>query len=130
LAVLRVLLRVFSFLFHASLAVCLLAISGLVLSSGPLKLHFPMLPWTGDTLTFTLFFGSLFGLLALLLALGNKLPVLFFLYSLAVAVILLKGYVFSGYYFAHGEVRLAGGLLLASWIAMLGAWPRRRRRKY
>lgn len=128
MSALGLVLRAFSVLFHGLLAVLLLAISGLALSSGTQKLSFKMLPWTGDTLIFILFFGALFGLLTLLLALGDRMPALFFLWSLVVAVLLLKGYVFSGYYFAHGEVKTVAGLLLGSWLAVLGAWPRSRRR--
>lgn len=122
------LLRVFSYLFHGLLAVFLLAASGLALSSGTARLSFPMLPWTGDTLIFVLFFGSLAGLLSLLLALGEKTRVLFFLWSLAVAVLLVKGYVFSWYHFAPGEIRFASALLLSAWLAVAGSWPRARRR--
>lgn len=126
----RLLLCVFSYLFHGLLAVLLLGISGLALSSSSPKLSLRMLPWTGETLTYILFFGSLFGLLTLILALGGKAPILFFVWSLVVAVLLTKGYVFSTYYFARGEFRMAAGLLLASWIAVVGAWPRRRRRRW
>ena len=120
------LLRVFSYVFHGLLVAFLLATSGMALSSGPGRLSFPMLPWTGDTLIFVLFFGSLFGLLTLILALGEKTPALFFLWSLAVAGLLLKGYVFSWYRFAPGEIEIAGGLLVGSWMAVAGAWPRSR----
>lgn len=118
------LLRVFSYLFHGLLVAFLLATSGLALSSGPGRLSLGMLPWTGDTLIFVLFFGSLFGLLALILALGGKTRALFFLWNLAVAVLLLKGYVFSWYHFAPGESKIAGGLLAGACLALAGAWPR------
>jgi hypothetical protein len=130
LSLLRLLLRAFSFLFHGLLALFLLVISSLALSSGSQKLNLKMLPWTGDTLTFVVFFASLFGLFTLILALGGKARALFFVWSLAVAVLMLKGYVFSGYYFSHGEVKTAGGLLLGAWIAVVGAWPPRRRPRY
>ena len=126
---LTLLLRVFSFSYHGLLAAFLLAVSGLALSSGSGRLSFPMLPWTGDTLIFVLFFGSLAGLLTLFLALGEKTPVLFFLWSLVVAALLLKGYVFSWYHFSHGEVRTAAVLLTGACIAAAGAWPRSRRRR-
>ncbi len=126
MSALRLPLRVFSYLFHGLLVAFLLATSGMALSSGPGRLNFRMLPWTGDTLIFVLFFGSLFGLLTLILALGDKTPALFFLWSLAVAVLLLKGYVFSWYHFAPGEMKIAGGLLLGACVAVAGAWPRPR----
>ena len=66
-----------------------------------------MLPWTGSTLTYVLFFGSLCGLLTVLLALKRKLRALFFLWNLAVTVLLVKGYFLSGYHFAPGEFQTA-----------------------
>jgi hypothetical protein len=117
------LLRIFSYWFHGLLVAFLLAASGLALSSGPGRLSLRMLPWTGDTLIFVLFFGSLFGLLTLILALGGKTPSLFFLWCLAVAVLLMKGYVFSWYHFASGELKIAAGLLLGAWMAVAGSWP-------
>lgn len=130
MALFRVLLRVFSYLYHAALTIFLLAISGLALSSAPGTLNLKMLPWTGDTLAFILFFGSLFGLLTLILALSGRAAFLFFLWSLAVVVVMVKGYVFSGYGFAAGEVKTAGYLILGSLIALIGAWPPRKRPRY
>ena len=127
---LRTLLKIFAYLYHAALILFLLAISGLAISSGFQKLNFNMLPWTGDTLIFVLFFGSLFGLLSLILAIADRMPFLFFLWALVVAVLLVKGYVFSGYYFARGEFSTAVWLLAGSLVALVGAWPMRKRPKY
>lgn len=130
MALLRLLLRVFSYLYHAALTIFLLAVSSLALSSGSIRLNLRMLPWTGDTLIFVLFFGSLIGLLTIILALGGRARFLFFLWSLVVAVLLTKGYVFSGYGFAAGEIKTAGYLLLGAWLAVIGAWPPPRRPRY
>jgi hypothetical protein len=92
------------------------------MASGAKSLHLDMLPWTGSTLTYVLFFGSLFGLLTVFLALKGKLRALFFLWSLAVVVLLVKGYFLSGYRFGVGEVRTALYLVAASIVALLGAW--------
>jgi hypothetical protein len=110
------------YLFHALLAGCLFALSALALATGANALHLAMLPWTGPTLTYVLFCGSLFGLLTLLLALKGSLRPLFFLWSLAVTVLLVKGYFISGYHFAPGEARTALYLTAGSMIALLGAW--------
>jgi len=120
--VVKTLLRFFSYLFHFLLVLFLLAVSGLTLVSGGQNLHLGMLPWTGSTLTLVVFFGSLFGLLTLVLAFRGRLRILFFLWALAVAVLLARGYIFSGYHFAAGEARTAGYLLLAALLALLGAW--------
>ncbi len=120
--VVKTLLRFFSYLFHCILALFLLGVSGLTLFSGGQNLHLGMLPWTGSTLTLAVFFGSLFGLIALLLAVRGRLRVLFFLWSLVVIVLMVKGYVFAGYHFAPGEAKTAAYLMIAALLALAGAW--------
>jgi hypothetical protein len=120
--VFKAIVRFLSYLFHTLLALFLFAVSGLAMAGGARSLHLDMLPWTGATLTYVLFFGSLFGLLTILLALQRKLRALFFLWSLAVTVLLVKGYFLSGYHFAAGEFRTAVYLVAASIVALLGAW--------
>ena len=120
--VLTALVRFLSYLFHTLLALFLFGVSGLAMASGAKSLHLDMLPWTGATLTYVLFFGSLFGLFTILLALKRKLRALFFLWSLAVLVLLVKGYFLSGYHFAPGEFRTALYLVAASIVALFGAW--------
>lgn len=119
---LKALVRYFSYVFNGLLALFLLAVSGLALASGATNLHLGMLPWTGATLTYILFFGALFCVVALVLALRGTLAWLLFLWTVAVTVLLVKGYVFSGYHFAPGEANRAGYLILASLIGMIGAW--------
>jgi hypothetical protein len=120
--VVKTLLRFFSYLFHSILALFLVAVSGLTLVSGGQNLHLGMLPWTGSTLTMVVFFGSIFGLLTLLLAIRGRFRALFFLWSLGVVVLMAKGYIFSGYHLGPGEARIAGYLMLAAFVALLGAW--------
>jgi len=126
--VFEAIMRFLSYLFHTLLALFLCALSVLAMAGGARSLHLDMLPWTGSTLTFVLFFGSLFGLLTILLALMGTLRPLFFLWSLAVTVLLVKGYFLSGYYFAAGEVRTALCLLAVSILALFGAWFQMRRK--
>jgi hypothetical protein len=118
---LKALLRYISYLFHGLLALFLLAISGLTLATGS-NMHLGMLPWTGSTLTYVVFFGSLAGLISLILALKGTWRWLFFIWSLAVVVLLVKGYVFSGYHFSPGEASKTGYMILASLNSLLGAW--------
>jgi hypothetical protein len=120
--IIRAFLRFYSYLFHGLLALFLIAISGLAMASDAPNLHLDMLPWRGSTLLHVLFFGSFAGLLTLILALYGTLRVLFFLWSLIVAVLLVKGYVFSGYRFAPSELKTAAWLMALAWIAVLGAW--------
>ena len=122
MGVVKTLLRFFSYLFHGILALLLVAVSGLALASGSQNLHLGMLPWTGSTLIYVIFFGSLFGLISLILAIRGTWPVLFFLWSLAVLVLMVKGYVLTGYRFSGGEAKRAGYLMLCSLIALFGAW--------
>ena len=126
--VFKAIMRFLSYLFHTLLALFLFAVSGLGMAGGANSLHLDMLPWTGSTLTYVLFFGSLFGLTTILLALKGKLRALFFLWSLAVVVLLVKGYFLSGYRFGVGEVRTALYLIAASIVALFGAWFQMRRR--
>jgi hypothetical protein len=130
LSALKLLLRIFSYLFHGLLTLFLLAISGLALSSGAGSLNLKMLPWTGDTLAFVLFFGALFGLLSLILALGGRMRLLFFLWALIVVVLMVKGYVFSGYFFAPEELKITGWILGGALLALIGAWPPKKRAAY
>lgn len=122
MAALKALIRYFSYLFHGLLALFLLAISSLALATGVQTLHLGMLPWTGSTLAYVVFLGSLYGLISVLLAIRGSWTVLFFLWSLGVVVLLVKGYIFSGYHFSTGEAPKACGLMLASAIALIGSW--------
>jgi hypothetical protein len=119
----KTLLRVFGYLYHGLLALFLLLVSGLALASGARSLHLGVLPWSGATLAWILLAASLFGLITVLLAITRSVSSLFFLWSLVVAAMLLKGYVFSSYRFAPGVgVHTAAYLVLGSWLALLGAW--------
>jgi hypothetical protein len=122
--VVKVIVRVFSYIYHAVLALFLAAVSGLALATAPQSLHLDMLPWTGSTLAYTVFFGSLIGLVTVVLALKKRLRVLFFLWSLVVVVLMLKGFIFSGFRFnpGSGGPRTAAYLMVGSLLALIGAW--------
>jgi hypothetical protein len=120
--IIQALMRFFSYLFQGLLALFLIVISGLAMASAAPNLHLAMLPWSGTTLIHVLFFGSIVGLLTVILAVRGTMRPLFFLWSLAVAILLLKGYVFSGYRFAPGELKTAASLTALAWVALIGAW--------
>jgi hypothetical protein len=125
---LKALMRFFSYAFHGLLALFLIAVSGLALGTGASQsLHMGMLPWKGATLTYVVFFGALFGLLTLLLALRGVARWLFVLWSLAVLVFLIRGYIFSPYKFEGGHTSTAVYLTLGSLLAVFGAWFQARR---
>jgi hypothetical protein len=119
----KTLLRLFSYLYHGLLALFLLLVSALALGSGAASLRLEMLPWSGAALAWILLVASLFGLVAVLLAIARSFAAPLFLWSLVVAVMLLKGYVFSSFRFEPGVgVHNAFHLLLGSWLALGGAW--------
>ena len=120
--VIKALLSFLSYVFHGLLCLILVAMSGLALAAGAQTLKLGMLPWTGSTLLYTMFFGALFGLLTVILAIKGMLRPLFFVWSLVVTILLVKGYIFSGYRFTPGEFRTAMYLIVGSIIALFGAW--------
>lgn len=127
MAALKALISWLSYLFHFLLALLLLALSGFALASGPRSLHLEMLPWSGSRLDYVLLGGAVFGLLSVALAVIGRLRFLFLLWSIAVAVLLTKGYIFTGYRFGAGELRRAAYLIAAAWVAVAGAWFQLRR---
>ncbi len=125
----KALLRYFSCAFHGLLSLYLFAVSCLALFTDPQSLRLDVLPWTGPTLTRVVFYASLVGLLAVILALFRKLSVLLLLWSLAVAVMLIKGYVLGPYAFDPGGLSTALLLIAGSLIAIVGSWFQMRQPK-
>jgi len=119
--VVKALARYFSFVFQGLLAVILIAVSGVALASGQ-ALSLDMLPWTGSALIYAVFFGSLFGLATVVLAFRRQLSALFFVWTLIVAILMVKGYVFGSYYFEPGALGLTLFLVVASLLSIAGAW--------
>jgi hypothetical protein len=119
-------MRIFSYLFHAVLALILVAISAVALMSGASNLQLGMLPWKGQTLVNVMFYGGLAGLITILLAVRGKLRILFVLWSLLVVVIAIQGYVFSPYRF-NGGWGEAAYIIPGSLLALLGSWFQLRR---
>lgn len=122
-------MRIFSYAYHGLLALFLLAISSLALLSGTHTIHLDFLPWQGASLTYWLFFSALFGLISLFLAVRGILRGLFFLWSLAILVILVKGLFLSPHFFEPGELKTAALLTLGALVALFGAWFRLRQTK-
>ena len=120
--VIKALLSFLSYVFHGLLCLILFAMSGLAMAAGAQTLQLGMLPWTGSTLLYTVFFGALLGLVTVILAIKGRLRPLFFVWSLVVTLLLLKGYIFSGYRFTPGEFRTVMYVIVGSVIALLGSW--------
>jgi len=119
MGVVKALLRFVSYVFHGLLALGLLALSVVAMAAGAPSLHLEMLPWSGPS---ALLCTALGGLAILFLALRGWLRWLFFLWSLAVVVLIVRGYFLGGYHFSPGEINTALYLLVGSIIALPGAW--------
>jgi hypothetical protein len=120
--VVKALLRFVSYVFHALLCIGLLLFSVVLFLSGADIVHLNMLPWTAPTVLYVLLFGSLAGLLILFLALRGTMRFLFFLWSLAVVVLIVRGYYLSGYRFTPGEATSVLYLFIGSLVALIGSW--------
>ncbi|HWC99729.1 MAG TPA: hypothetical protein VG456_23375 [Candidatus Sulfopaludibacter sp.] len=117
----------FSFLFHGLLALFLAAVACLALVSGGV-LHLEMLPWTGSTLEYIMLFGGLCGLALIVLAILGKLRPLFFVWTLVILVLMVKGYVLGGYHFDPASAKTAGYLMGGALLAVVGGWMQMFRR--
>ena len=117
--VIKALLSFFSYVFHGLLCLAMFAMTGLAMANGAKSLQLGMLPWNGTT---TLFIAALLGLVIVLLAIKGTLRPLFFVWSLFILLLLVKGYIFSSYHFSPGEFRTAVYLIVGSFVALLGAW--------
>jgi hypothetical protein len=122
LAALKTLVIWLAVLFHVLFALSIIALGAFAFAAGPRELRLEMLPWSGATGAAILLGGGLFGLLSLVLAVKDRLRFLFFLWSLAVAILLLKGLFFSPYRFPPGEWRRGLYLVAAAWFTVLGTW--------
>ena len=118
----KALMRIYSYIFHGLLALFLLAISLLALLAD-VNLHMDMLPVSPHSVNYALLGGAAFGLLSLLLALKGSMRFLFFLWSLAVCVLLIKGFFLSSYHFeGPAGFKTASWLTAGSLLALIGAW--------
>jgi hypothetical protein len=118
----KALLRFVSYVFHALLCLGLLLLTVLLFISGADAVRLEMLPWKGTTLLYVLLCGSIVGLVILFLALRGTLRLLFFLWSLTVVVLIVKGYYLSGYRFTPGEPKSVLYLFIGSLVALIGSW--------
>ena len=124
-------LRAYSYLYHFVLALFLLGLSIIALTSSN-TLKIPILPWTGDAAVQWLLWGSLFGLLSVVLAVTGIFRYLFPLYALVVVVLLIRGYLlqpipFDGKSDFQSAMLLTAGALLA-FLASLTVFTMRTRR--
>ena len=94
------LLRLYSYLYHLILCVFLLGMSGLAKASDAHSLNLSMLPWKGDELIAWVFYGSILGLITLVLAITGIFRYLFPVWTLLIAILMIRGFLLQGYVFA------------------------------
>jgi hypothetical protein len=99
----------------------LLGISVVAMStSNTLKLS--MLPWTGADLTSWLLWGSLAGLISLILAVTGTFRFLFPLWALTVLILMVRGYIVNSYTFAgRSEFNTVMWMLAGAVLAFLAS---------
>ena len=124
-------LRFYSYLYHLGLALFLLGLSIVALLSSNV-LRIPILPWSGPVLTQFLLWGSLTGLLSIVLAFTGIFRYLFPIWCFAVVVIFIRGYLlqpipFSGKDDFQTAMLLTAGSVLA-FLASLTLFTLRPRR--
>lgn len=122
---LRTLIRIYSYIFHFLLALLLIGVSSLALLSGT-DLNLGFVPWRARQLDYWLLFSGLFGLMSVILSIGGKLRFLFLLWSVAVFVMLARGFFLTAYTFpGPAEFKQGVYVTLAALVAIIGAWPAR-----
>ena len=125
MAILRAVLRVYSWIYEAILCVVGIGVSIVSLTaagSDPVRLDF--LPWNEHSLPVWLIGLGILGLICVLLAALGRLRILLFLFAAGVFALLTKG-LFVGTHSFSGpaDFRLAIYVVVAALIAIVGAWP-------
>ncbi|MEJ7605575.1 MAG: hypothetical protein WKF37_04770 [Bryobacteraceae bacterium] len=122
-------LRLLSYLFHAVLALFMMGIAVVSMSSGqPLRLD--MLPWKGGETSTWLLWAGLFGLLSILLAVTGRVQFLFPLYALGVLSLMVRGFLLQPYTFENKQsfyqvLYLIGAAFLAFLISLTLLIPKK-----
>src|SRR5258708_35689851 len=125
------LLRVYSYLYHFALSLVLFGMSGIALASGASTFTLAMLPWKGTERIRWVFYGSLIGLLSVILAVTGIFRYLFPLWALAVLVMMVRGFLIQGYVFSgkdefYAVLALIAGAL-GAFLASLTVFKSKRR---
>jgi hypothetical protein len=122
-SVLGVIVKVYSYLFHLVLALSLAGLSLVAFSTGMHNLHLELLPWSGAALSWWLLGLGLAGIAVVGLAAMGVLRILFLLWTVAVVVMLIRGFVFTPYTIGGWEgLRLVLLLLAGAGLAAVGGW--------
>jgi hypothetical protein len=125
LGLLRMLLRIYSWIFEALL--CLLGIGVAIVSltvgrTDPV--HIDWLPWSAGMLPVWLIGLGFLGLILVFLAMVGRYRFLLFLFAAAVFALLAKGLFFTANSFdGPSGGRNSALLVLGAFLAIIGAWP-------
>jgi hypothetical protein len=124
-------LRLYSYLYHVVLSLLLLGISGIAIASDVHTLNLPMLPWKGDELIHWVFYGSIAGLISIILAVTGIFRYLFPIWTLIVFVLMVRGFLISPYTFTGiDQFYLILGLIAGALLAFIGSLtPFRKKRR-
>lgn len=115
--------RIYGYVFHLLVALFLLGLSIVALSTGMHTLRLDVLPWSGTALTWWLFALGLTGIAITALAVKGILRVVFLVWSVAVLLMMIKGFVFSPHVFdGWADFRLTLLWIAGAGLAALGAW--------
>ena len=125
-------LRGYSYLYHLVLCLFLLGVSIVAMTSTSM-LKLSMLPWSGSELATWLLWGSLAGLLSLVLAVTGIFRLLFPIWTLVVLILMFQGFILKSYTFEgkpgfYNVLLLIGGALLAFLASLTLLRSRRSRR--
>ena len=125
------LLRVYAYGFHLVLALFLVGV-GIVALTSQDSLTLGMLPWKGEVLTRAILMMGAVGIICVALAVTGVARWLFPLWALFALVMMLRGFFLSTYAFSGaGEFKVAVWLTvgaLVAFVASLSLFGRRRRR--
>lgn len=123
MSVFATIMRIFSYIFHGFLSILLLALSVVTLISGLHNLKLDMLPWKEAQLTYALLIMGILGISIVVLAVKGILRILFFIWTLAVILFMIKGYIFGAYFFADSyDFYKTLSLIVGAILASFGAW--------
>lgn len=122
-AFLRSLLRTYAYLFHGLFSMALLSLAVISFISPGHSFQFYVLPWTGEALAMWLIGLAVVGLLVLALAVKGILRGVYFLWSLVVLALIVRGYFLSTHTFTPGTSQVTTALLVTfgALLAVFGA---------
>lgn len=115
------LLRVYAYAFHLVLALFLIGISSIAMTSGK-DLQLGMLPWQGNILNSATLLLGIVSIVTILMAVTGFVRWLFPIWALVALILMLRGFFLSPYTFpSAGDFRSAIWLSIAAFVAFVGS---------